>query len=123
MSRVIAGTRRHTRRHGGEHGRHRVGLAFVTVGLVVALLSGGGGAEADLASLHYVTVAPGQTLWDIAVAQAPPGSDPRSYLLRLREANGLDARHVPAWTVVILPHPDLPADHLAPRLWRRVLSE
>lgn len=107
MSRVITRTRRRPHLSGALR-RPWVGLAFVGLGLVLALLSGGGGPETDFVrsgATDYVTVAPGQTLWDIAVAHAPPDSDPRSYLLRLREANGLDGRSVPAWTVVILPTP------------------
>lgn len=100
--------RRRPPRPGPVLGRHPFGLACAALGLLVALLSTGGGAEAELPRgevVGHVTVAPGQTLWDVAVTHAPPGTDPRVYLTRLREANGLDSRLVPAWTVVLLPAP------------------
>ncbi|MFN2556920.1 MAG: hypothetical protein ABR592_08620 [Nitriliruptorales bacterium] len=111
MSPVADGTRRLPPGVGAAQWALRVGLAFVVLGLAVAMLSGHDGADRDVvagAAGDHVTVAPGQTLWDIAVAHTPPGSDPRAYLLQLREANGLDGRPVPAWTVVLLPRPDLP---------------
>lgn len=88
--------------------RRRLGLALLVLGLVGALLSARGGVEADLARRDVagrVTVTPGQTLWDIAVSHAPPGTDPRAYLLRLRQVNSLDGGPVPVWTVVFLPAP------------------
>ncbi|MDQ3932729.1 MAG: hypothetical protein M3252_07830 [Actinomycetota bacterium] len=91
--------------------KHPLRLTAAAIGFVVALLTAGGGAEADPTlsdTMGRITVAPGQTLWDIAVAHAPPGTDPRSYLLRLRAVNGLDGRPVPAWTVVFLPRSDPP---------------
>ncbi|MDP8929765.1 MAG: hypothetical protein M3O70_14640 [Actinomycetota bacterium] len=113
MSRVLASANcRHCRLR-AVLGKHPLGLTFAVVGLVVALAAAGGGAQADPAHsdvVGHVTVAPGQTLWGIAVAHAPAGTDPRAYLLRLRDVNGLDGRPVPAWTVVFLPHP-APARH------------
>lgn len=126
MSRIALGTGRPARRLGALNWGLRVGFAFVVFGLIVALFSGSRGGEAHLVRSgtgDHVIVAPGQTLWDIAVAHAPPGSDPRAYLLQLRQANGLDGRAVPAWTVLLLPEPDLPGGRLAPRLRRGVFPQ
>ncbi len=126
MSRTVLITGRPPRRRVAFHWGLRVGFAFVVFGLVVALFTGARAGEAHLVSSGtrgHVMVAPGQTLWDIAVAHAPPGSDPRAYLLQLRHANGLDGRAVPAWTVLLLPETDLRGERLAPRLRRRVFPE
>lgn len=112
-SRIPAAAGRRPRRLRAQLSKHPLRFTFAVAGLVVALLASGRGAEADLArsdTMIRVTVAPGQTLWDIAVAHAPAGTDPRSYLLRMRDVNGLDGRPVPAWTVVFLPRPD-PSPH------------
>ncbi len=106
MSPTALGSGRQTHQRGGLKARPWVGFALAVFGLVVALLAGGRGGEASLVRAGtggQVTVAPGQTLWDIAVTHAPRGSDPRAYLLRLRQRNGLDMDPVPAWTVVLLP--------------------
>lgn len=87
--------------------RRRVG---VLAGLVVAVFAltvvlGRAGAGADLADpvAGHVVVAPGETLWDVAVDTAPDGVDPRRQLAALRELNGFDGGHLDAWTVVLLP--------------------
>lgn len=111
MSRVPVTATRRPRRLGAVFGKQPLGLLFVLVGLVAALLRIADGPEADLAGFQHmdrVTVAPGQTLWDIAVAHAPPGTDPRAYLQRVRDVNALDRRPVPAWTVVFIPRPHPP---------------
>lgn len=48
----------------------------------------GAGAEAPPA---YHTVAPGETLWEIAAVYYPPSEDPRPKIEGIREANGLDS--------------------------------
>lgn len=60
-------------------------------------------SQAPQTTVRAVTIAPGDTLWEVAVAHAPAGTDPRAYLARLRELNGFDGSQVPAWTVVLLP--------------------
>lgn len=75
-------------------------LALVTVG-VLAL--GGSAEPVPAASDARVVVAPGQTLWDVAVAHAPAGTDPRVYVAQLQQVNGLRSPDVPAWTVLLLP--------------------
>ena len=47
----------------------------------------GAGAEAPPA---YHTVAPGETLWEIAIDYYPPSEDPRAKIEEIRDANGLD---------------------------------
>lgn len=87
--------------------RRRLGalLAVLAVALFLALTAGGGLADAgpDDPVAGQAVVEPGETLWDVAVANAPAGIDARSYLDRIRELNGLSG-DVPAWTVVLLPH-------------------
>jgi hypothetical protein len=69
----------------------------VAIGRVVA------GAELDDPVAGHVVVAPGETLWDVAVATAPEGMDVRRHLAELQTLNGFDGRDVAAWTVVLLP--------------------
>ena len=75
-------------------------VAFLATGLV-----GRVGAEAELADdvAGHAVVQPGETLWDVTVATAPAGVDPREHLHRLEELNGLDGSQVEAWTVVLIP--------------------
>lgn len=86
--------------------RHRVAGVLLAIGLAVVLALGAGalGADADgpSATGQTVTVQPGQTLWDIAVAHTDDG-DPRVTLERIRDLNGLSGTDVPAWTPVVLP--------------------
>lgn len=86
--------------------RHRVVGVLVAVGLAIVLALGAGalGADADGPSAigQTVTVQPGQTLWDVAVAHTGQG-DPRTTLDRIRDLNGLSGTEVPAWTPVVLP--------------------
>jgi Tfp pilus assembly protein FimV len=87
--------------------RRRLGMlaALVLTVFVLTMLIGRVGAEAELADpvAGHVVVEPGQTLWDIAVATAPDGVDPRRQLAALRELNGLDGAHLDVWTVVLIP--------------------
>lgn len=88
--------------------RRRAGVVLTVVGIALLLVLGAGygGAEADLVQAEtagHATVGPGQTLWDVAVDNAPDGADPRAYLARIQDVNGLDGSAVPAWTVVLLP--------------------
>ncbi|MBW3661818.1 MAG: hypothetical protein KY469_01870 [Actinobacteria bacterium] len=78
-------------------------LAGAALGLLALLGVGTGTAEPAAAVAGHVVVEPGQTLWDVAVAAAPAGSDPRAYLADLLVLNGFDGAGVPAWTVVLLP--------------------
>lgn len=85
-------------------------VAVPTVDQAVAAPSADQSADAASAdqvvearSGGHAVVEPGDTLWELAARHAPPGSDPRAYLHRLRELNGLDGGDVRAWTVVRLP--------------------
>jgi Tfp pilus assembly protein FimV len=83
--------------------RALAGLVLAVVALTV--LVGRAGAEAELADpvAGHAVIAPGETLWDVAVDTAPHGVDPRQQLAALRELNGFDGGQVDAWTVVLIP--------------------
>ena len=49
------------------------------------------------------SVAPGDTLWDVARRHSPPGADLRAYVDRLAEINGLAGRPLQAGTRLELP--------------------
>lgn len=75
-------------------------VAFLATGLV-----GRVGAEAELEDkvAGHAVVQPGESLWDVTVATAPDGIDPRDHLHRIKELNGIDGAQVDAWTVVLIP--------------------
>jgi hypothetical protein len=77
-------------------------LLLVTVAMMVLGSSGAGAELADPVAGHAV-VAPGETLWDVAVASAPPGVDARQQVRDIQELNGLDGADLEAWTVLLLP--------------------
>ncbi len=74
-------------------------LALVLFGDAVMAEAGGGAPTTG----GHVVVEPGQTLWDVAAANAPAGTDLRAYLQDLKELNGLHDGSVGAWSVVLLP--------------------
>jgi hypothetical protein len=75
-------------------------LAFL---LTVAIGRVGAGAGLEDPVAGHVVVGPGETLWDVAVATAPPGVDVRRHLADLEALNGLERGEVAAWTVVLIP--------------------
>jgi hypothetical protein len=75
-------------------------LAFL---LTVAIGRVGAGAELADPVAGHVVVAPGETLWDVAAATAPPGVDVRQQLAELEALNGFSSSDVGAWTVVLIP--------------------
>lgn len=79
------------------------GLVLLLTLLTVAV--GRVGAEAELADrvAGHAMLAPGDTLWDVAVSSAPDGVDPREQLAAIRTLNGFEGASVDAWTVVLLP--------------------
>lgn len=86
--------------------RHRLVAVLFVLALAGMLAMGiGGMADADHPApiVQTVTVEPGQTLWDVAVAHTPEGGDPRATLEQIRAVNGLPGTDVPAWTAVVLP--------------------
>ncbi|MEX1177965.1 MAG: hypothetical protein WEB09_05850 [Nitriliruptor sp.] len=72
-------------------------LLTVAVGRVTA------GAQLADPVAGTVTIAPGETLWDVAIATAPDGVDAREQLAAIGELNGFDGSAVEPWTVVLLP--------------------
>ncbi len=83
-------------------------LALAVLVLLLTLLTvavGRVGADAELADrvAGHTALAPGDTLWDVAVSSAPDGVDPREQLAAIRALNGFEGTSVDAWTVVLLP--------------------
>lgn len=92
---------------GAVHLRRRLVALLLLVVLVTLTGTALGriGAEAELADpvAGHVVLAPGDTLWEVAVSSAPAGVDPREQLEAIRELNGFDAGSHAPWTVVLLP--------------------
>jgi LysM repeat protein len=85
-----------------KYRRRRLGALFVGAALTLALYAGGG-AGAESQTLSY-TVAPGETLWEIAVENTLPGEDPRPKVEAIREANDLsDSTIYPGMTLEVPP--------------------
>jgi hypothetical protein len=78
-------------------------LVVLAFALTVAIGRVGAGAGLEDPVAGHVVVAPGETLWDVAVATAPEGMDVRRHLAELQALNGFEGRDVAAWTVVLLP--------------------
>ena len=75
----------------------------LTAAVTGAAVSASATPEAPPAAGHVV-LAPGETLWEVAVRTAAPGVDPRAQLRDLLLLNDLDPAVAPAaWTVVLLP--------------------
>lgn len=64
-------------------------LVLLALALVGAGLSGAAGQQGRLAT-HTITVAPGDTLWDLASAAAD-GGDVRAMEQEIKDLNGLDS--------------------------------
>lgn len=81
-------------------------LAVLVLALALVLTSNAISAEAggDLPpTAGHAVIQPGQTLWDVAVANTPAGTDVRAYLADIEQLNGIRAHDVDAWDVVLLP--------------------
>ncbi len=66
-------------------------------------LYAGSGAGAGPQTVRY-TVAPGETLWEIAVENSLPGEDPRPKVEAIREANDLSGSKIfPGMTLEVPP--------------------
>jgi LysM repeat protein len=75
-----------------KYRRRRLVALFVAAALAVATYVGGvAGAEPQ--PVHY-TVAPGDTLWGIAIEHTPPWEDPRPKVEAIREANDLSGYEI-----------------------------
>lgn len=80
------------RKDRAKYRRRRVGALFVAAALALALYTGGG-AVAESEPVHY-TVAPGDTLWGIAIEHTAPWEDPRPKVEAIREANHLSGYEI-----------------------------
>jgi hypothetical protein len=80
-------------------------VVLLALSILLTVSIGRVGAEAELAdpSAGHAVVAPGDTLWDIAVDTAPNGVDPREQLASIQDLNGLNGSAVDPWTVLLLP--------------------
>ena len=81
-------------RHARIQARRRTAAGVLcSVGLVIALVNGGGGAGTALASRAgapaAVVLRDGQSVWDLAERYAPDGVDQRAYVDAVLELNGL----------------------------------
>src|SRR5918997_4269795 len=80
------------RRNRAKYRRRRLGALFVAAALAVALYVGGvAGAEPQ--PVNY-TVAPGDTLWGIAIEHTAVWEDPRPKVEAIREANDLSGYEI-----------------------------
>ena len=86
-------------------------LVLATIGLVLtavvgAVLLGGGSAQggehAAPVPVSYHLVAPGETLWQIAL-RAEPGSDPRDLVEQIVELNHLSSAELPVGLRLAVP--------------------
>ena len=80
------------RKNRAKYRRRRLGALFVAVALAVAVYAGGV-AGAGPQSVRY-TVAPGDTLWQIALEHTAVWEDPRPKVEAIREANDLSGYEI-----------------------------
>lgn len=78
------------------------------VAALVAVTVGGLALRSDAAPATApapvtVVVAPGDTVWDLALAHLPPGSSPHAYVAEVLARNDVDAAAVRPGTVLRLP--------------------
>jgi hypothetical protein len=84
--------------------RRRVGALFF-VAVVSSVLYAGTWADAEQLPISY-TVAPGDTLWSIAIDHNPPSEDPRVAIEAIRQANGMEDRRIHPGQCLELPLAD-----------------
>jgi LysM repeat protein len=77
-----------------------MGLAFVAFSTTRTATQAGTGPASP--ATRYVTVHPGETLWQLARAVAP-ADDPRDTVDRIRDLNGLDTTVVQAGQRLVVP--------------------
>lgn len=54
-------------------------------------------------AVHTIDVCPGDTLWDIALANMPEGENVRSYIYKIKKVNGLKNSEIKSGQILILP--------------------
>ena len=77
----------------------------LAAGGVVGVLNAGGAAansSASSATFHYVTVAPGESLWQIAT-QVAPSADPRDVIDDIVDLNQLSTTELQAGQRIAIP--------------------
>jgi LysM repeat protein len=75
-------------KHGEIYRRRRLG-ALLAGSAVGYILYASGGAAAGTPTVTY-TVAPGDTLWEVATERYPSSEDPRTTIEAIRRENGLE---------------------------------
>jgi LysM repeat protein len=80
------------KRERAKYRRRRLG-ALVVAATFAGALYAGGVAGADQSPTHY-TVAPGDTLWGIAIERTALWEDPRPKVEAIREANDLSGYEI-----------------------------
>ena len=80
------------RRNRAKFRRRRLGALFVVAAFAMAVYAGGG-AGAEQQPVHH-TVAPGDTLWGIAIEHTALWEDPRPKVEAIREANDLSGYEI-----------------------------
>jgi LysM repeat protein len=80
------------RRNRAKYRRRRLGALVVAAALAMAVYAGGA-AGAEPQSVRY-TVAPGDTIWGIALEHTAVWEDPRPKVEAIREANDLSGYEI-----------------------------
>ena len=87
--------------------RGRFAVVVVALGLAGAAVVGTSSAVAQSpaapVSVQSITVAPGQTLWQLARTVVRPGEDIRDVVARLVDLNGLESAELAVGQRVLLP--------------------
>ena len=86
--------------------RRRTGVALILSALLVLgaqALAGGDAVTPVPVSQQTAVVQPGESLWDVARANAPAGTSTADYVEQLRSTNALDGAVVQPWQVLRLP--------------------
>ena len=105
MTATQGNTRLHLTRRGRVVFTSLAALPLVAVALIVALNGGMAAAEgttAETVGFEYVTIQPGQSLWQLAVSVAPT-SDPRDVIAEIVSLNQLSSDSVQAGQRLALP--------------------
>lgn len=80
-----------------------VGVLSMLLALAMpAVAAAGGGESSNQPEGRHHVVAPGETLWDIAVSAAP-GEDPRPLIAQIEAANDLSPGAIVPGQVLVIP--------------------